>query len=482
MKDFQHYLETIGEIGYVTEVLHSIVNVSGLPHASPREVVLFESGDIGEIMSLQEDKAEVLLLTDKNIQPGAKVARTGGLLSVGVGEGLLGNIIDALGRPIYGSSRFVTKEMRPIYIKPMLIIERTPITKPLETGVALVDFTVPLAKGQRELVIGDRGTGKSLFLRQVLLSQAQKGVVCIYVLVGKRQHDLAKVMTFLQNKGIMNKTIVVSSNSTDPSGLVFATPYTAMTIAEYFRDKGMDVLVIIDDLTTHANYYRELSLLARRFPGRSSYPGDIFYIHARLLERAGSFAKGSITCLPAADSVLGDLAGFIQTNLMAMTDGHIYFDTELFDQGRRPAVNPFLSVTRVGHQVQTRLTRELSRELTSFLVEYEKMKQFTHFGAEAGETVKKTLKLGKRITAFFDQLPDTVIPLNINILILGGIWVGNWNTVDVSEMLKNIVTLIGRYGSDAVYRDKVDKYIQSVSALPELASSLRQDSSILSVK
>jgi F-type H+-transporting ATPase subunit alpha len=479
MDDFNKYLEKKGEIGYVEQIVHSICYVKGLPQAHPGELVVFESGDLGQVFSLNRDDVEVLLLTRGVINLGNRVARTGEPIKVAVGNALLGRIIDSLGRPLDGGGALKDVGWRTISQRPPAIMERVQVQKPLETGVGLVDTVVPLGKGQRELVIGDRKTGKTQFLLQTILSQARKGAVCIYAVIGQRNVDIKRLGEFFKEQEISANTIVVGSSSSDPSGLIFLTPYTAMTIAEFFRDNGMDVLLILDDLTSHARYYREISLLAKRFPGRSSYPGDIFYIHARLLERAGNFQKGSITCLPSAESILGDLSGYIQTNIMAMTDGHIYFDIDLFTQGQRPAVNPFLSVTRVGHQTQTPLQRDISREVLSFLVENERMKSFMHFGAEVGENIRTILNLGDRLTSFFNQRALETVPVNVSMLILAGLWTGIWKEIEIGKMERQMEQITLDYQTDKNYKKEVDNFISSSERFSQLIDNLRQNDEII---
>ena len=245
--------------------------------------------------------------------------------------------------------------------------------RPMFTGMTLVDLMIPLGRGQRELVLGDRKTGKTQFLLQAALAQASVGTVCVYACIGKKKAEILRVKEFFAKEGILDKTVIVASSSQDSTGEIFTCPYTAMAVAEFFRDRGQDTLVLLDDMTTHAKFYREMSLLLRKFPGRDSYPGDIFHIHSKLLERSGNFVikkdgnemDVAITCLPAAETIQGDLTGYIQTNLMSMTDGHIYFDNELFFKGRRPAINPFISVTRVGYQTQTSLRKEMWAALVS---------------------------------------------------------------------------------------------------------------------
>lgn len=479
MDNFNDLLKKKGEIGYVEQIVHSVCYVKGLPHAHPEELVIFETGDLGQVFSLNRDSVEVLILTRGQISSGSKVARTGEPIKIGVGNACLGRAIDPLGRPVDGGGAIKDVVLQKIEKAPPPIMERVQVQKPLETGVGLVDVVIPLGKGQRELIIGDRKTGKTQFLLQTILSQARKGAVCIYAVIGQRSVDIKRLGEFFKEQKILENTIVVGTSSSDPSGLIFLTPYTAMTIAEFFRDAGMDVLLILDDLTSHAKYYREISLLAKRFPGRSSYPGDIFYIHARLLERAGNFKKGSITCMPSAESLLGDLSGFIQTNVMAMTDGHIFFDIDLFTQGQRPAINSFLSVTRVGHQAQTPLQADISREVLSFLVKNERMKSFMHFGGEVGENIKAVLNLGDRLISFFNQRELETVPINVSVLILAGLWAGIWKETDIGKMKGQMEQISLDYKTDDNYRKEVDGFISSSEKFSQLIDNLRQNDEII---
>ena len=332
---------------------------------------------------------------------------------------------------------------------------------------------VPLGMGQRELVIGDRKTGKTNFLFQTIITQARKNSICIYATIGKNIASVRKAANFFRAQGIFDKSIIVSTSSADPVGLIQLTPYTAMTIAEYFRDKGYDVLLILDDLTTHAKYYREISLLSKKFPGRASYPGDIFYIHSSLLERAGSFIhteKGevSITCLPVAEAVEGNISGYIQTNIMSITDGHIFFDNDLFAKGIRPAVNSFLSVTRVGRQTQTGARWGINRELNGFLSLLEKTQKFVHFGAEINENIKNTLKLGERIYSFFNQRFGRIVPLNLQLILFCMIWIGVWQEDTMVVMKSAIEKMMDKVETDESYRKKIDSYVEKAADFNEL--------------
>jgi F-type H+-transporting ATPase subunit alpha len=427
IETFSHYLDTIGEVGVVDQVLGSVVYVSGIPKVKPREVVLFESGQFGEAQFLYEQYVEVLLFNNEPLRVGTRVVRTDQLVSIPVGSQLLGKTIDALGRVIRdGQNSALPQETRTIESAFIGIDRRVPVHRQLETGVTIVDMLVPLGKGQRELIIGDRKTGKTSFVLQTTLNQARQGAVCIYTAVGKKHNEINLVEEFFEKAGVRENIVIISSTPNGPAPLVYIAPYAGMALAEYFRDQGKDVLLVLDDMSIHAKFARELALSARRFPGRDSYPVDIFYTHARLMERAGNFksANGevSITALPIMETAMGDLSGYTQTNMMSMTDGHVYFDTNLFQAGQRPSVNPFYSVTRVGRQAQTRLRQNISRELVGFLTYYEKMKSFVHFGAELSDSAKKTLAKGERMNAFLDQRYPTILVINIQLFQFALLW------------------------------------------------------------
>jgi len=483
MKDFQSYLTETGEVGFVEGSRSCIVMASGLPGVTSQEIVMFENSEIGQVMTLKKDSIEILLLTKKSIRVGSKIVRTKEYMSITMSPELLGKTLNSLGYLVSlgkAPGAFSAKkpeEARRIEIHPPGMSERKQVEKQLETGVALVDLVLPIGKGQRELIIGDRKTGKTDFLNQTMISQARSGVVCIYAVIGQKRTDTLLLDQFLTEKGIRGNTIIVSSTSADAPGLIYLTPYVAMTIAEYFRDQGKDVLLILDDLTTHARAYREISLLAKRLPGRGSYPGDIFYSHARLIERAGAFTKASITCLPVAESTLGDLSGYIQTNLMSMTDGHIFFDIELYNQGNRPAVNAFLSVTRVGHQTQSKLERELSNSISSFLVIYDRMKQFMHFGTEASASAQNILVQGTRLDMFFNQGSDVIFDISFSIFIIGCIWAGKVNDMKPFDFKKKISSLYSIYSTNSDYKKKIVSLV-SVDSFKELIAIIKRDGDV----
>lgn len=471
MSNFNDYLEAIGEVGEVEEVLYSIVSVTGLPKLKPGEIVVFENGQLGQTLSISSEKAEILLLSHKSVRVGEKVARTDKFLSVPISDDILGSVIDPFGNSINGK-KITSQAWGKLDPNPPALSERSGVKDPVETGTALVDLLIPIGKGQRELIIGDRKTGKTQFFVRTILNQAKKGNICIYASVGKRIEEIKEILDSLRKKGIDQDVIVVATSASDAPGLIFMTPYTAMAIAEHFRNKGKDALVILDDLTNHAMYYRQISLLAGRFPGRNSYPGDIFYIHSKLLERAGNFKKGSITCLPVAESILGDLSGYIQTNLMSITDGHIFFDSEYANLGRRPAINPFLSVTRVGQQAETPLVRDLSRELSTFLIQLEELQTFMHFGSELSEDVIQKLKLGDRVLEFFNQ-PTDIVPINLSVLTTGMLWIGVWRDQKVADMRAKIKKMVEEYELNTNFRKSIDQLIAKTATFKELLNNLR---------
>lgn len=494
MKDFKDYLNKTSEVGYVEETLGDFIRVSGLPKARVTELVLFESGEKGQVFSLDKEYVEVLLLSESDVRVGTRVARTDQLAGVRVGEWMLGKVIDSLGNTslLEGSSSDSAKgnpsklEYRDIDIPAPGMASRISIERPYESGVSIVDLVVPLGMGQRELVVGDRKTGKTEFLLQNLLSQARKGTICIYSAIAKSRIDILKIHKFTIDSQISSQVVIVATSSAEPAGMIFNNPYVAMTIAEYFRDQGKDVLLVLDDMTAHATHYRKLSLLAKRFPGRSSYPGDIFYLHSRLLERAGNFvvsqkdASGkvdrkevAITCLPVAELVMGDLSGYIQTNLMSMTDGHIYFDIDYFNQGRRPAVNPFLSVTRVGRQAQTPLLRDISKNVTSFLVNVEEMKQFMHFGAELTQKTKDILATGEKLQVFLNQPNDKIVDVEFDILVIGLLWSGQWRDSSINDMKMQLAKLGESYTSDERTKNQIASLIQNSQDMAQLVDNIK---------
>src|ERR1700722_6888184 len=435
---FDQLLLASGEYGIAYQVSHPIVFIEGLPTVKTREVILFETGQRAEVFAINRGKVEARIFSHEPVTVGTKVTKTNQLLSIAVGPELLGHTIDPLGDPLDPAASFIKpKERRDLESTPVGISGRKKITKHMITGISLIDLLIPLGIGQRELIIGDRKTGKTSLILTTIKNQVSTGVIAIYAAIAKKKSDIKRLQECIVHEKLMDRTIIVATSSYDSPSLIFETPYAAMAIAEYYKDQGINTLLILDDLSTHAKFYRELSLLARRFPGRDSYPGDIFYVHSKLLERAGNFkhpTKGevAITCLPVIEIVEGDLTGYVSTNVMGITDGHIYLDSNIYYQGLRPAVNIPLSVTRVGRQTVDKLTRDVNKNLTAFLADYEKLQNLSHFGQELTDDVKKQLRIGELVYKFFNQPYQLTIPLTIQLIILSMIL---QNIIDSKENL-----------------------------------------------
>lgn len=474
MHDYGSYLQKHGEYGEIIKFNYPILTATGLPGAKQSELVILESGEMGQVFALHDETLDILLFSQNKIQVGTKISRSGELLMVPVGEELLGAMIDPLGLPYPGHKDQRTQKTvtRSLDVTPLGIAKRARITKQLMTGTSIVDMMIPIGMGQKELILGDRKAGKTSFVRAAVINQVQKGAVAIYASVGKTRAEIKYLEEFLQSEKMKQNMILVATSSSDSPGLIYLTPFTAMTLAEYFRDQGRNVIVIMDDLLTHAKFYREFSLLAQTFPGRDSYPGDVFHIHAKLLERAGNYKhekvnEVSISCLPVAGTLEGDLTGFIVSNLMSITDGHIFFDSNIFAKGRRPAINTPLSVTRVGKQTQDHLTRDINRELSSFFAIHDRVENLSHFGSELTESVKSILATGDRIYEFFNQPSDLTIPLPISLVLFALVWLNMLSEINVPlEQARD--TLISAY-----QYEEYKTFFKSILAVETLNDLLR---------
>lgn len=463
--------------GSVTKVFQSIVIVGGLGGATLDDFVNFERGETGFVIGVSQDGVEVILFETENVRVGDKVWIRGNKLSISPSESMRGGVFNSN----QVLSMVGTGEARRVDGNPLKILNRKNIDKPLTTGILLIDLIIPLAKGQRELILGDRNTGKTSFLFESVVNQAKNGTLCIYVMVGKKSSSIKRMADKLLNADLGDNLIMINSSSSDSSGLNFITPFLAMTVAEYFKDRGVDVMVVIDDLSTHANYYREISLLARRFPGRNSYPGDIFYVHSRLLERAGGFKEATITCLPVAETTLGDLSGYIQTNLMAMTDGHIFFDKNLFDQGHYPSINPFLSVTRVGLQAQLDVFKDISRTMSGFLVRLGKIREFMHFGSELSDDVKKAIAMGGLLDEFFSQKELKRVEPVFGAFMLSAIWGGFWVENTPLSLKHDMIKMYTKYKNKPQYKYKIDSLVLSETTFLGLTDRVRINDKLVHV-
>lgn len=421
MNHYKNYLDKTKEYGVVEQIEYPIAYVSGLPNAYPAELVVFETGQMGQVMNLSKDLVEILLFSHHLVRIGSKAARSNEAVAVPVGKKLLGQIIDPLGLPLWPTSQSGPASLkRPVYQQPLGINERVKIRRPLFTGTVVVDTLLPLGKGQRELIVGDRKSGKTSFLLTLVKAQAREGSIVVIALIGKKRSEIKKIKEFLDSEKISKTSVIVASSSDQSPGLISLTPFTAMTIAESFKDLGQDSVVIFDDLTTHAHFYREIALKAKRFPGRESYPGDIFYTHAKLLERAGNFKhpekeEVSITALPIAETVENDFTSLIVSNLIGITDGHLLFDSRIFASARKPAIDIFLSVTRVGKQTKDPISRELATKLVAFLSKAEKMQTLAQFGPELLEQTKKDLEKADKIYQLLNQPLYQVVPVAVQL-------------------------------------------------------------------
>jgi F-type H+-transporting ATPase subunit alpha len=424
---FKYVSEHLGEVGKVVGVAKGLVWSTDLSGATIGEAVTFETGQHGMVMMLLEDRVMIAVLSRENIRVGTKVGRTGEKMKVTVGEGMLGRTVTSLGYSTYEDKvASVISESHIIDVPAVELVKRRSIKQNLTTGVMTVDLLMPLGKGQRELVIGDRKTGKSFFVKQTILTQAKAGNICVIAVIGKPKSEVWAYENFLRENGIDEQCVMVAEDAQASSGEVFLAPFTAMAIAEYFRDQGKDVVVILDDLSRHAQYYREMALLSGSFPGREAYPGDIFFVHAHLLERAGCFDVNgkvvTISCFPIVETVEGDLTGYLQTNLMSMTDGHLFFDINLYQNGLRPAINTRLSVTRVGRQTQGQLLRQVERKILDVLYKANELSRFARFGAELSADATTILDLAKRLQAVMQQDQLRTMSTSEQLYRLGRIW------------------------------------------------------------
>ena len=411
------------EVGVIKTVSTGIANVSGLPGVGFEELVKFPGGVFGIAFNVDENEIGVVLLGEYwHLHAGDEVERTGRVMDVAVGDRLLGRVIDPLGRPLDGKGPVVSSKRLPIERPSPHIMDRSPVTVPLQTGLKVIDALIPIGRGQRELILGDRQTGKTTIAIDTILNQRDYNVLCVYCAIGQRASAVARVVATLREKGMMDYTVVVVTEGNDPSGLAYVAPYAATSIAEYFMEEGRDVLIVYDDLTHHARAYRELSLLLRRPPGREAYPGDIFYIHSRLLERATHLRKelggGSLTALPIVETEAQNISAYIPTNLISITDGQIYLSPSLFELGVLPAVDVGKSVSRVGGKAQREAYRNVAGDLKLAYSQFEELETFTRFGARLDENTQKIIEHGRRIRALLKQPESAPVSVPEQIIIL----------------------------------------------------------------
>jgi len=424
------------EVGYVISVGDGISKVHGLDKCKANELLEFSNGTFGMALNLEEGFVSCVLLgNDVGISEGSLVKRTGRVVSVPVGEALIGRVVNALGQPIDAKGPIENAEFSPIERRAYGIIERKSVSVPLQTGIKAIDSMIPIGRGQRELIIGDRQTGKTVIATDTIINQKGKNVICIYVAIGQKQSTVTGVVDTLYKNGAMDYTIVVSATASESAPLQYIAPYAGCAMGEYFMDKGRDVLIVYDDLSKHAVAYRALSLLIRRPPGREAYPGDVFYLHSRLLERAArlspEYGGGSLTALPIIETQAGDVSAYIPTNVISITDGQIFLESELFHAGVRPAVNPGISVSRVGGNAQIKAMKKVSGTLKLLYSQYRELQGFAQFGSDLDADTKARLEQGARIVEVLKQDRNSPIDVELQIAIIFAV---------VNNMLKEIPT------------------------------------------
>jgi F-type H+-transporting ATPase subunit alpha len=429
----------VSEVGSIISIGDGIARVHGVEHAMAGEMLEFPHGVFGIALNLEEDSVGAVLLGEfKDIKEGDLVKRTGRIISVPVGDEMLGRVVNALGHPVDGKGPIASNQYAPIERIAPGVVDRQPVKEPLQTGLKAIDAMVPIGRGQRELIIGDRQTGKTAVAIDAILNQKETGVVCIYNAIGQKQSTIAQVVRTLEEADAMRYTIVVAAAAADPAPLLYISPYSACTMGEFFRDSGRHALCIYDDLSKHAQAYREISLLLRRPPGREAYPGDVFYLHSRLLERAAKLkidlGGGSLTALPIIETQAGDLSAYIPTNVISITDGQIFLESDLFHQGVRPAINVGNSVSRVGGSAQVRAMRQVAGSLRLELATYRELAAFAQFGSDLDKATQAQLNRGARLVEILKQPQYEPLPVERQIAIVFAGTNGYLDNIAVSDV------------------------------------------------
>src|SRR5437762_3447126 len=429
----------VAEVGSIISIGDGIARVHGVDNAMAGEMLEFPHGIYGIALNLEEESVGAVLLGEyAEIREGDTVKRTGRIISVPVGEELVGRVVNALGQPIDGKGPIVSKQFSEIERIAPGVVDRSPVKEPLQTGLKAIDAMVPIGRGQRELIIGDRQTGKTAVAVDTIINQKGKDVICIYSAIGQKQSTIAQVVRILEEAGAMEYTIVVAAGASDPAPLLYISPYAACAMGEYFRDSGRHALCVYDDLSKHAQAYREISLLLRRPPGREAYPGDVFYLHSRLLERAAKLRKesggGSLTALPIIETQAGDLSAYIPTNVISITDGQIFLESDLFHQGVRPAINVGNSVSRVGGSAQIKAMRQVAGTLRLDLAQYRELAAFAQFGSDLDKSTQAQLNRGARLVEILKQPQYEPLPVERQVAIIYAGTNGYLDNIAVSEV------------------------------------------------
>ncbi len=464
----------VAEVGTVVSVGDGIARLHGIERTMAGEMIEFPHGLFGIALNLEEESVGAVLLGHSTeIKEGDTVKRTGRIISVPVGDEIVGRVVNALGQPVDGKGPIATREFMPIERLAPGVVDRQPVKEPLQTGLKAIDGMVPIGRGQRELIIGDRQTGKTAVAVDTIINQRGLGVICIYNAIGQKQSTIAQVVKILEEAGAMEYTIVVAAAAADPAPLLYISPYSACTIGEYFRDTGRHALCVYDDLSKHAQSYREISLLLRRPPGREAYPGDVFYLHSRLLERAAKLnttkGGGSLTALPIIETQAGDLSAYIPTNVISITDGQIFLEADLFNQGIRPAINVGNSVSRVGGSAQIKAMRQVAGSLRLDLAQYRELAAFAQFGSDLDPATQRQLNRGRRLTEILKQPQYQPLPVEKQVAILFAAINGYLDDVAVDRL---------RPYEDGLYQFLETRYPSLLSGLAErkiLDDALKKD-------
>ena len=458
IKEFKNTAEFSSDLGTVVTVGDGIAVIYGLRKCILGELLEFPNDVFGMAMNLEEDSVSAVLLGEGNtIKEGDTVRRTGKVVEVPVGDGLLGRVVDALGRPIDGLGAIKFEKTMPIERKAPSIMQRESVNQPLETGIKCIDAVIPIGKGQRELIIGDRQTGKTAIAIDTIINQKGKNVICVYCAIGQKNSSVASIVDKLKNYGAMDYTVVVNASASEIAPLLYIAPYSGTTMAEYWMYEGKDVLIIFDDLSKHAVSYRALSLLLKRSPGREAYPGDIFYLHSRLLERSAKLNKknggGSITALPIVETLAGDISAYIPTNIISITDGQIFLTTDLFNAGQRPAIDTGLSVSRVGSAAQFKVMKKVSSSIKMDLANYHELKSFAQFGSDIDESTRKIINHGSILEEVLKQeqySPYSVDREVIEIFAAKYGYLDALKDVDVKPFLNDLYFYISKFNKNII--------------------------------
>ncbi|MBP9715276.1 MAG: F0F1 ATP synthase subunit alpha [Candidatus Pacebacteria bacterium] len=468
------------KVGAVLEVFDGIAKVSGLSDVKSSEMVTFANGEIGVALNLEEDAVGIIVLGDfSKIKEGDEVKATGKILEVPVGEAIIGRVVNANGIAIDGKGAFKSDKTYPIERVASGVVTRQSVDQPVSTGIKVIDAIIPVGRGQRELIIGDRQTGKTAIAIDAILNQKGQNMICVYVSIGQKDSKLRKIQARLEEGGAMAYTVIVSAGASEPAALSYIAPYTGVSIAEYFMDQGKDVMIIYDDLSKHAVAYREISLLLRRPPGREAYPGDVFYLHSRLLERAcrknKEYGGGSITAFPIIETQAGDISAYIPTNVISITDGQIFLETDLFYKGIRPAVNVGSSVSRVGGNAQIKAMKKVAGPLKLEMAQYRELEAFAQFGSDLDDATKRQIERGKRSVELLKQLQYSPVKVEDQIVALYALVKGFMDDVEVSKIkdfeaglveyaIRNAKTFYKELTTDKMWSEKGEEELKKVIA------------------